>query len=258
MKFFYLIPFSYFYDTRLRSGSLAFHVLFEWVAAVVLALLLGVKAPIESLLGVIFSYLAFICLYEIGYLVNDLFASRKEIGGRKRGPQDASGVLMFAWITSRLTVFVLATISFGKFFSPEWWSFFVALGVTFTLHNELIDSEFKTATFLWLAWFRFMAPIIFVVQETQLLGIGLAAAMVYVAFRFLGYQDGKGLLQMPGRQRPGFRLFFFLMPLTGILALWPYDNARGFLVLVLYFALVSVLGTVIGSLSSTVKGKSSM
>lgn len=258
MKFVYLIPFSYFYDTRLRSGSLAFHVLFEWVAAVALALLLGVKSPIESLLGVILSYLAFISLYEIGYLVNDLFASRKEIGGRKRGPQHASGVLVFAWICSRLMAFVLATIVFGKFFSPEWWSFFMAIIVVFALHNELIDSEFKCVTFLWLAWLRFMAPIIFVVQDDQRLGVCLAAGMTYASFRLFGYIDSKGLLQMPGRQRPGFRLFFFLMPLTGVLALWPYDNARGFLVLVLYFALVSVLGTVFGSLSSKVKGKSSM
>ena len=77
--------------------------------------------------------------------------------------------------------------------------------------------------------------------------VGLAAAMAYASFRLFGYLDSKGLLTMPGRQRPWFRLFFFLMPLAGGLALWPYGGARGFLVLTVYYALAAVLGTAFGA-----------
>lgn len=242
MKYVYLLPFTYFFDTRLREGSIAFHFIFEWLAAVVLVVLLGDVRPVQALVAMGLSYIAFISLYEIGYLVNDLFASHNETDGRQRGPQDANGLWMGSWCVVRLMAFILATNLIGKLSSPEWWTFFVALGVVFALHNGLRDRELKAATFLWLAWFRFMAPVIFVVQDSQLLGIGLAAAMAYASFRLFGYLDSKGLLQMPGRQRSSFRLFFFLMPLAGALALWPYESARGFLVLTGYYVLAAVLG----------------
>jgi hypothetical protein len=247
MKLVYLLPFTYFYDTRLRDGSIAFHAIFEWVAAAVLVLLFGDHGPTEALLAAGLSYLAFISLYEIGYLANDLFASRKEAGGRKRGPQGASGLWVTAWFATRLSAFVLATILIGKSTAHEWWSFFAALSVVLALHNLLSDREFKAATFLWLAWFRFMAPLVFVVRDTQRLGIGLAAAMTYASFRLFGYLDSKGLLQMPGRKRLGFRLFFFVVPLMGAVAMWPYEGAQGFLILTLYYALVAMLGAVAGA-----------
>jgi len=250
MNFAYLLPFSYFFNTRLRGGSVAFHVIFEWLAAVVLVCTVGAVGPAQALLLAGLSYLAFISLYEIGYLVNDLFASQKEAWGRQRGPQGASGYWMGAWFVSRLASFALATTLMGKLAAPEWWSFFSALCVVFALHNGLKDRELKTATFLWLAWFRFMAPVMFVVEDVQRLGVGLAAAMAYASFRLFGYLDSKGLLQMSGRQRPGFRLFFFLMPLVGALALWPYEGARGFLLLTAYFALAATLGTVAGLVRS--------
>ncbi len=243
MKFVYLLPFTYFYHTRLRSSGVAFHAFFEWLAAVMLVLVVGVSNPAQGLLKAGLSYLAFISLYEIGYLVNDLFASHKEIGGRQRGPQSAGIAWVVAWSITRLATFMFATALMDKLASPEWWSFFASLSIVFALHNGLIDREFKVATFLWLAWFRFMAPVIFVVQDSQRLGVGLAAAMAYTTFRLLGYLDGKGLLNMPRRQMPGFRLFYFLMPLTGALALWSYEGAKGFLALTVYYALVAILGT---------------
>ncbi len=133
----------------------------------------------------------------------------------------------------------------GRFLSPEWWSFFLALALVFGLHNLFENKEMKAATFQWLGWLRFMAPVVFVVEEGQLLGVGLAAAVAYVAFRMFGYLDSKGLLRMPGRQRPEFRMLFFLMPLFGVMVLWPYESARGFIILSCYFALAAFLGTMV-------------
>src|SRR5690606_26829915 len=103
-----------------------------------------------------------------------------------------------------------------------------------------VDREFKAATFLWLAWFRFMAPVIFVVEDRYRMGIALAASISYAAFRLFGYLDRKGLLKMPGRQRIRFRVVFFLMPLTGVLALAPYDEARGFVLLCAVYSIIAL------------------
>lgn len=244
----YLIPFTYFFDTRLRVGSVAFHAVFEWLAAVVMVYLLGAWAPTQSLLVALLAYLAFICLYEIGYIVNDLLSSAKEKGGRKRGPQGVGKGWVAAWFMSRLVVFVAATHFAGQKFEPAWWSFFGALCLVFALHNVLVDRELKAVTFLWLAWFRFMAPIMFAVQPDQRMGIAFAAAMSYGGFRLFGYLDSKGLLKMSGRQRPVFRLFFFTIPLAGALALWPDPSGRGFVFLAAYFALLATLGTLVARL----------
>lgn len=255
MNFVYLLPFSYFFNTRLRGGSVAFHFVFEWLATAVLVCLVGSAAPASALVQALVVYAAFISLYEIGYLINDLFASRKEQGGRLRGPQGAGPAWVAAWFVARLAVFAIVTGLMDRFASPEWWSFFSAMCAVFALHNVLEDREFKSATFLWLAWFRFMAPVMFVVQDDQRMGIGFAAAMAYAAFRLFGYLDSKGMLSMPGRQRPGFRLFFFMLPLAGGLALWPYDGARGFIVLTAYFALAALLGTLAGAVQASYRSR---
>jgi hypothetical protein len=243
MNFVYLIPFIYFFSTRLRNGKIVFHIIFEWLAAVIVLLLVGSFPAHKTLVVAAFSYYAFISLYEIGYLVNDLFSSHKEFNGRKRGPQGVNNVWVQAWVISRLSVFLLLTTLLNNLTSVEWWSFFIALCIVFSIHNALTNHEMKVATFLWLAWFRFMAPLIFVVQDSQRMGVGLAAAIIYVTFRLLGYLDSKGLLQMPSRRQSSFRLIFFINPLIGIVALWAYEAAYGFLILTGYYAVVAILGS---------------
>ena len=238
----YVLPFSYFWSTRLRQGSISFHVLFEWLAAAMLVAALADGAVWEDLLLSLLSYLAFISLYEVGYVTNDLIMAPKEQGGRTRGPQGTSTAWLAFWITMRIVVFLAVTIALNRLASLQWWGFFLALGIVFAFHNGLADRELKTGTFLWLSLFRFMAPAVFVVPPDQVLGIGLACAMSYSAFRQFGYLDSKGLLQMPGRKRPGFRWAFFMWPLLGALAIGPLPGARGFVFLTCYFAVVASLG----------------
>lgn len=250
MNFFYILPFSYFYNTRLRGGSVGFHLIFEWIAAVVLVVTVGAGGEAGALAVAGFSYLAFISLYEIGYMVNDLVAAKWEDGGRKRGPQQASQYWVALWCCCRIAVFFAFTIFLGFLTAPEWWFFFLALCIVFALHNVLQDKELKSATFIWLAWLRFMAPVMFVLDDSQRMGVGFAAGMTYVGFRSLGYLDSKGLLSMAGRQRPEFRLFYFLIPLAGALVLWPYESALGFVILTGYYAVAATFGTLVTSLSS--------
>lgn len=242
------LPFAYFLTTRLSKGSIAFHVLFEWGAALVVAgLLAGPDWPHALLLALV-SYFAFISLYEIGYLINDRFAAKHESGGRSRGQAEIPALWVVLWIVARLLAFALATSLAGAWQSPLWWSFFGGLAVVFALHNLITDREVRSFTFVWLAWFRFTAPLFWVVPREQFAGIGLGATMVYVMFRQFGYLDSKGLLAMPGRQRPVFRLAAFVLPLVAAPALAFYPGTAGLIILLLYFAAIAGLGTLASGL----------
>jgi hypothetical protein len=249
-----LFPFAYFYTTRLSKSTFAFHALFEWLAAALLVIVVGTGSAAQDLFTVVATYLAFISLYELGYMANDLIVARQESDGRQRGPQGASFGWVTLWVLTRIAVFLEITALLNQWQQLDWWLFFLALAAVFTLHNWLDDREMKTSTFAWLAWFRFMAPVIFVLQDSQRMGVGLAAAMGYVAFRKLGYLDGKGLLKMPGRQRQKFRWFFFVMPVLGAVALWPYPEARSYTFLTAYWAGLAVLGTLLGSQAKLQRG----
>ena len=241
-RFVYLVPFTYFWSTRLRHGSVGFHATFEWLAAALLVLSLANGDPFNALLTALLSYSAFISIYEMGYLANDLIVAPKEEGGRQRGPQDASMAWVVSWMAVRLFVFGIVTIALGHLLSVQWWTFFVALAALFTFHNVIADKELKAGTFLWLSWFRFMAPIMFAVPSTYLLGIGMACAMSYSAFRQFAYLDSKGLLVMPGRKRPAFRWAFFMWPLLPAAALASYPEAKGLVILFVFYAMAATVG----------------
>lgn len=242
MNFLLIIPFIYFYTTRLNRGSVIFHALFEWVAAGWIVFWMGRSNLQSDLYQMLLSYFAFISIYELGYIANDLYSANKELDGRRRGPQGVSTGWVSLWVTARLVAFALCTSFLDLWLHFEWWCFFASLAVVFALHNWLDDREFKISTFTWLAWLRFMAPVMFIIDDSQRMGIGLAVALGYSAFRLLGYMDSKGLLNMPGRRRPQFRQFFFVMLMIGGAALWPYPEAFGFVVLCSYWTIVAILG----------------
>lgn len=241
MNLLYFVPFTYAFTTRLRQG-LAFHFLFEWAPAGLMVLLFHEGELGAAIVGAILSYIAFISLYEIGYLYNDLVASKREPGGRHRGPQDAGSGWLIAWCVVRIAIFAAVTIVAGRTADPAWWSFFAGLSIVFALHNVIRELELRVTTFVWLAWFRFMAPMIFIVADEQRLGIAFGGGIAYAFFRTLAYLDAKDLLVMKSRKTLRFRLIFFLIPLLGALALWPYAEARGFTALVAYFAVAASAG----------------
>jgi hypothetical protein len=236
MKFVYLLPFSYFVHTRLSKGSLEFHALFEWGAALVLTGAFGVAGTWGSMLFALEAYFAFISLYEVGYLFNDLISTKRELAARLRGPADATPAWLVAWVSSRLMAFTALTLFLDVTGRGDWWLFFGAMLSVFALHNLLQDKDSKASTFLWLAWFRFLAPVVFVVQSSQRMGIALGAASLYAGFRLFGYLDSKGLLVMPRRQSMTFRATYFLMPLFSAIAMFDYPEALGFRCMVFYYA----------------------
>jgi hypothetical protein len=248
MKFAYLLPFAYFLETRLRRSSISFHAVFEFGAAVVLACAVGREQPVTALSTAAYCYLAFISIYEIGYLVNDLYSARRETSGRHRGPQEAAALWMACWIMVRLIVFLVVSFASGLWKVAGWWVFFGGLCAVFALHNLWSDRELKVATFLWLAWFRFMAPIAFVVEPNEFMGVAFGAGMLYAGFRMFGYLDSKGLLAMPGRHKPQFRTVFFMIPLAAAIPLAQFEHSRGFILLAFYFAASALVGGLVSKL----------
>lgn len=239
MNIVYLVPFSYFARTRLPEGNLAFHALFEWGVALALAAIFGVAGKWGSMMFALGAYFAFISLYEIGYLFNDLVASTRESAPHLRGPQRAAPAWFAAWVLARLLGFGAATVLLDVGWRLDWWLFFGAMLAVFAMHNHLHEKELRVGSFLWLAWFRFLAPVIFVVQPSQRMGIAFGAASLYAAFRLFGYLDSAGLLAMPNRRSIEFRATFFLIPLSAAMATWDYDEAAGFRWMAFYFALIA-------------------
>lgn len=253
----FLFPAYYFFRTRLSAGSAAFHVVFEWGAALLLILVFPADAVHEALFGGILAYLAFISVYELGYLMNDYYAFARESNGRDRRVTALQSHWIAGMVAARLLVFAAVSLSWHGAGTVEWWCFFSALGMVFCLHNLMRDPQLKILTFAWLSWLRFMAPVIFVVQADQLMGIGFGAAAGYVGFRALGYLDSKDMLDMPDRRGSRFRGAYFLSLTVGILVLWPYPEARGFVVLAGYYAIASTTGILVSMLSTRAEKASS-
>lgn len=240
------LPGAYFASTRLRNGYLAFHVAFEWAPALLLAALFGRYAPLSSMGLALLAYLAFISVYEIGYIVNDRYSALRETDGRVRGSQTAGPLTIAAWIAIRLGCFLAATYAIGAWHSPAWWGFFLSLAAVFAFHNLVTDREIRTFSFVWLAWLRFMAPVFWIIEPTQLFGIGTGNALVYVIFRELAYLDSKALLAMPGRQRPNVRLTAFVLPVLALPAVCTQPSGRGLALLIVWFAAVALAGRALG------------
>ncbi|MBX3166759.1 MAG: hypothetical protein KF760_05080 [Candidatus Eremiobacteraeota bacterium] len=240
------LPFSYFWNSRLKSGSILFHLTFEWLSATILAFFYGRFGASGNLLLALLCYLAFISIYEIGYLCNDCFASRFESNPRRRGSERLSDLKVWGMLSTRLLFFLLVSYAFGASLSRQWFPFYLALTLTFALHNLPLAVHYKLITFTWLSVFRFTAPTIFLLQPVYLAPLFQATLLFYTGYRLLPYMDSKGLLHFPGRRQPAFRLAYYwsILPLAYFLR----SSPGGHLVLLLaqYFAMLALLGFLTG------------
>ncbi len=243
------VPFLYFFNTRLKVSSIAFHLVFEWFPVVILIFAFYSFQSLHYLIDAFLCYLAFISLYEIGYILNDRVSSSQELNGRGRGSLSLSALYVSLFILTRVFIFLALShiTEFGN--QTSWWTFHFSLLSVFMLHNKLRNSDYRVPTFSCLAWFRFISPIIFIVPEDVRFGIAFAAVIGYGNFRQLGYMDSKGLLLFPNRKNRFFRLFFFLVPLFLAFAVYPFQGSDGFTLLITYWAVLSVFGAIISKKS---------
>jgi hypothetical protein len=197
-----------------------FHSYAEWFLALVILFLSGYSVG-DALRNFLLGYLAFIALYEIGYITNDVHSVRNEAKPRKRLKDfNPSNGVVAIWIIIRIAVFAGISYLLHVLADPRWAVFYGVLALMFFLHNYLRDKQLKTFTFMNLAFLRFLAPF-FIFLTTEQLVLWLPGIVLhYVIFRTLTYMDSKDLLHMPARDTVAFKLNYYLL-LGGIsLVVW--------------------------------------
>lgn len=224
MRFFfrYLLPITYFQASRLNRWALVgYHGLVEWLPAFALSFIYA--GPTFAVFRtVLLSYLAFICIYEVGYLSNDYFSERYETDPRgRKGKMPDSATPVYALLVSRLFLFVLVTWVLGCLENPIWLTFHGALLATFVLHNSISSGD-RIPTFYALATFRFFGPVILTL-DPQALVILLPTVMVNISlYRTTVYLANKTAASSPDRHTLRAKLVFYLgcLPLSVFLSVF--------------------------------------
>lgn len=240
-----LIPFGYFLSTRLSSArDVAFLLATSWVPAIWLVVRLGAKSPVEAVSGFLLGYLAFIAIYEIGYLTNDLWDARRSQDGRARFDHAVGPAYVAVFVGIRLVCWV-AVASFTAWASnPIWLAGFGALLIALAQHNLTQSPALRLASFLELAVLRFFLPILVLVPRGQLWIVMLVALLLYAYPRFLSYMDSKSLLRLEDGRGRAFALLqlLWLVPLLLFIA---YATATPVIAeLVAYFVIAYAAGLV--------------
>ncbi len=238
MKLILSLPFCYFFYSRIRKdGSIIFNLAFEFIPWLIISLIYSQFESINTLKYLISSYFAFISIYEIGYIFNDFYSVRFEKNGRLRGPRHVNHSTIITWIIFRLLVFISCSLflPFGN--SHEWIIFYVVLSIIFLFHNLINEKELKVISFFWLAFLKFLAPVIFLVKIDYLSSLCLVSSLIYVPFRCLSYLESKSLLLMKLRKTLKFRTLCFLSPLLFSIIFYQNYYFSLFVVMSFYYAM---------------------
>ena len=235
-----LLPFTYFYFSRLKTiKDVLFHTYYEWVPNVLIIYILTNSTFLESLIHFFLSYIAFISIYELGYFYNDFKSVKNETEPRKRAHKINLSNLSFVLLVGlRLAIFIIiSSYLIDRSSLVNWLSSYSILIIIFSIHNLLKNKELKVFTFIGLAILRFILPIFVWVPKEIINGLLVAILLNYVFFRTITYMDSKKLLAMPSRQRPTFRIqYYLIMSLIGVSIYFLTDSFYTF-VFSIYFLL---------------------
>jgi hypothetical protein len=213
------VPFFYFQKTRLNNRkAFIFHTAYEWLPAVLLAFYFF--PSVSTLVNVALYYLAFISVYEIGYVINDQQAHQEEEGRKRTGQLKAFQLIAF--ITIRLIVFLVITIVQSQMQSALWWGWYLLLAIQFAWHNLLTLRSLKAVTFSFLAFSRFFSPVLMVIPVAVSASIALPVFLNYVLFRLFTYLDSKDVLKNFDRKSGAYYRGYYLL-------IFPFSIVIGYL-----------------------------
>lgn len=192
----YLLPFTYFFNSRLRRmKDILFHSYYEWLPAFIILLYFSGLGFLQSVSNFLLAYLAFIAIYEIGYITNDIYSVKIEKAPRIRLTEFKPTTLQVFWLISfRLLVFLLITWQLHLETNKRWWLFYAILSVVFALHNLFGNNKIRALTFINLAFFRFIAPFFVFLTAPQLKLVIIPIILNYVVYRTYNYLCSKHLL----------------------------------------------------------------
>lgn len=214
-----LLPFGYFAATRINGlRDLAYLVATSWLPAMWLLFRLANLDAVQSILTLIVGYMAFISIYEIGYLVNDAWDARRSGEGRRRAGFKVDCAYVLAFLGLRVGLWAAIGVLTGWITAPFWLVGYVALVIAFGQHNLVHERELRLASFYELATLRFILPILAPLPVASLAPALLIALIPYAFPRFLAYMESKDLLKLEKRQAPSFG--FFLQLSFAPLILW--------------------------------------
>lgn len=212
-----LLPFAYFAATRLpRVRDLAYLVATSWVPAIWLLWRLTDLGPGRSILAFAAGYLAFIAVYEIGYLINDAWDARRTSDGRKRVDFELTWPLICAFIMIRFAVWLAIGFWTRWLYDPVWLLGSAVLAIAIAQHNLVQSKGLRLASFYELAVLRFIVPILGSLPNVSVPAAILTALLLYAFPRFLAYMDSKDLLVLKQRTEPSF-VFLLLLSLSPLI-----------------------------------------
>ncbi len=221
MKFFlrHLFPISYFQATRLNRWALVgYNGLVEWIPALALALFYN-DFQVSVIQVVLLSYLGFICIYEIGYITNDFLSERFEAEPRGRSSNFPDETIwIWLLVIARIAIFLIITAFLEVLDSSLWWGFHLGLAVTFGMHNAF-PSAWRVPTFFALSTFRYLAPIILVIDPNVLVVLLPAVLINNSLYRTTVYVKNKSTSPVHDGVGQKFAFYLASLPLSIVFAI---------------------------------------
>lgn len=241
-----LLPFGYAFISRYHwPRDFVVNALTAWVPGIILVASVGdipaLSAPMVYLLG----YIAFICVYEVGYLANDTIGLRHDPTPRRRIDLVPGPAFIAVFLIIRVFAFLLAAWALDCLSNPLFWGGFAVLAVTLIAHNTLHATELKFYSFLQLSLLRFALPVWPVLQGGNDTGaplmVLLTGLLLFSLPRFLTYLDAKGRLHLPERKRHSYHLKAHLtvLPMVVLLSVISKDPAP--LLCAIWLGLVQII-----------------
>lgn len=211
-----LLPFAYHATTRARQArELPYLIATSWLPGLWLLWRLTDLSAAGSVLVFAAGYLAFISIYEIGYLINDAWDAPRSHDGRQRLNFPLTRSFTVTFVGVRVAVWVVVGVLTGWIGNPIWLAGYAALFLAIAQHNMFQAKSLRLASFYELATLRFVLPILAALPAASLSAAILTALLFYSFPRFLGYLESKDILNLPEHKQPrfGFLLFLSLTPL---------------------------------------------
>lgn len=239
MKAVALVPFGYAVVTRLNTPrDFLYLVATQWIPGIWLVHRLGEVDLAEAALLYAAGYLAFIALYEIGYLVNDTWDARRQPDGRHRFSHGIGPGYAVVFVAIRVVIWAGVSFAWGQLGNPDWLALSAALAASFVLHNLIVQNYLRIASFTQLTFLRFSIPILFGLDASHFLTVNLICVLFYFNFRFLAYLDAKNFLNMPERKYKHFGVAqtVSFLPFVTILSL--KTNSILYIEILIYFTFI--------------------
>lgn len=185
-----LIPgsiFLYRYAPKFTLGTISGLFLMEVMPFVLISMIESIK-PLQVITGFFLLY----SVYELGYLDNDIKASKEIIGATVRNQFSDFNYKLFILIRIPVIIFAFSTIvTIDVATSGLGIAVILLIIPIFIIHNRLINRVMRISTFLALNNLKITARILLL---SPLLGHYLLAAMPHLFIKTLHYINAKRLI----------------------------------------------------------------